>query len=72
MLNYTGHMFFRIVSQKEIFMKNVHVYDILSEDGVSLQDLIIPMDIGYEWMDVFEKVQGAYLDNVESYSYTEI
>jgi hypothetical protein len=65
-------MFFRIVSQKEIFMKNVHVYDILSEDGVALQDLIIPMDIGYEWMDVFEKVQGAYLDNVESYSYTEI
>jgi hypothetical protein len=62
-------MFFRIVSQKEIFMKNVHVYDILSEDGVALQDLIIPMDIGYEWMDVFEKVQGAYLD---SYSYTEI
>jgi len=53
-------------------MKNVHVHDILSEDGVALQDLIIPMDIGYEWMDVFDKVQGAYLDNVESYSYTEI
>lgn len=53
-------------------MKNVHVHDILSEDGVALQDLIIPMDIGYEWMDVFEKVQGAYLDNVDSYSYTEV
>jgi hypothetical protein len=53
-------------------MKNVHVYDIRTEDGESLQDLIIPMDMGYEWMDVFEKVQGAYLDNVDSYSYTEV
>lgn len=53
-------------------MKNVHVYDIKSEDGQSLMDLIIPVDIGYEWMDVFEKVQGAYLDNVDSYSYTEV
>jgi hypothetical protein len=53
-------------------MKNVHVYDIRTEDGESLQDLIIPMDMGYEWMDVFEKVQGVYLDNVDSYSYTEV
>ena len=53
-------------------MKNVHVHDILSEDGNILQDLIIPMDVGYEWMDVFEKVQVAYLDNVDSYSYTEV
>ena len=53
-------------------MKNVHVYDIRTEDGENLQDLIIPMDMEYEWMDVFEKVQNAYLDNVDSYSYTEI
>ena len=53
-------------------MKNVHVYDIKTEDGQPLMDLIIPVDIGYEWMDVFEKVQGAYLDNVDSYSYTEV
>lgn len=53
-------------------MKNVHVYSIVTEDGQTLQDLIIPMDIGYEWMDVYDKVQGAYLDSVESYSYTEV
>jgi len=53
-------------------MKNVHVYDIKAEDGQLLMDLIIPVDIGYERMDVFEKVQGAYLDNVDSYSYTEV
>lgn len=53
-------------------MKNVHVHDILSEDGVALQDLIIPMDVGYELMDVFHKVQGAYLNTVDSYSYTEV
>ena len=58
--------------QKEHYMKNVHVYSIITEDGQTLQDLIIPMDIGYEWMDVYEKVQGAYLDSVESYSYTEV
>lgn len=60
------------IASEENTMKNVHVYDILSEDGETLIDLIIPMDIGYEWMDVFEKVQATYLDNVESYSYTEI
>jgi hypothetical protein len=53
-------------------MKNVQIYDIVTESGDKLQDLIIPMDIGYEWMDVFEKVQGAYLDSVDSYSYTEV
>jgi len=53
-------------------MKNVHVYDIKSEDGQSLQDLIIPMDIDATWMDVFDKVQGAYFDNVESYSYSDV
>lgn len=53
-------------------MKNVHVYDIKTEDGQSLMDLIIPVEIDATWMDVFEKVQGAYLDNVDSYSYTEV
>ena len=53
-------------------MKNVHVYNIVTESGESLNDLIIPMDMEYEWMDVFEKVQNAYLDNVDSYSYTEV
>ncbi|MFM9151738.1 MAG: hypothetical protein ACKOPU_05660 [Candidatus Planktophila sp.] len=53
-------------------MKNVHVNEIISEDGQRLDDLIFPMESDYEWMDIFEKVQAAYLDNVESYSYTEI
>jgi len=53
-------------------MKNVHVYDIRTEDGDSLQDLIIPMDYEYNWMSVFDKVQSVYFDNVESFSYTEV
>lgn len=53
-------------------MKNIHVYDIVTENGDRLQDLIIPMDMEYDWMDVFEKVQNVYLDNVDSYSYTEV
>jgi hypothetical protein len=53
-------------------MTFVHVHDILSEDGVTLKDLMLQMESGYEWMEVFEKVQEKYLDNVESYSYTEV
>lgn len=53
-------------------MKNIHIHDILSESGDKLVDLILPMEDEYSWMDVFEKVQAAYLDNVDSYSYTEI
>lgn len=53
-------------------MKNIHVYNILSDNGDSLTDLIIPMEGEYSWMDIFDKVQEAYLDNVDSYSYTEV
>ena len=53
-------------------MKNIHIHDILSESGDKLVDLILPMEDEYSWMDVFEKVQAAYLDNVDSYSYTEM
>jgi hypothetical protein len=53
-------------------MKNIHVYNILGENGESLVDLIIPVDGEYTWMDIFDKVQAAYLDNVDSYSYTEV
>ena len=53
-------------------MKNIHIHDILSESGDKLVDLILPMEDEYSWMDVFEKVQEAYLDNVDSYSYTEM
>jgi Na+-transporting NADH:ubiquinone oxidoreductase subunit NqrC len=53
-------------------MKNIHVYNVMTEDGEKLQDLIIPMEGEFTWMDIFNKVQGAYLDNVDSYSYTEV
>lgn len=53
-------------------MKNIHVYDIVTESGEKLQDLIFQMDGEFTWMDIFEKVQAAYLDNVDSYSYTEV
>lgn len=53
-------------------MKNIHVYNIVTEDGESLQDLIISMDDESTWMDIFDKVQSAYLDNVDSYSYTVV
>lgn len=54
-------------------MKNVHIYDILNSEGVSLSDLIIPMDSSdFTYLDVFDKVQTAYLDDVDSYSYSVI
>lgn len=52
-------------------MKNVHVYDILNSEGVSLSDLIIQMDSAdFNYLDIFDKVQGAYMDDVDSYSYS--
>lgn len=54
-------------------MKNVHVYDILNSEGVSLADLIIQMDsVDFTYLDIFDKVQGAYMDDVDSYSYSVI
>lgn len=52
-------------------MKNVHVYDILNSEGQSLADLIISIDNeDFNYMDVFDKVQSAYLDDVDTYSYS--
>jgi hypothetical protein len=54
-------------------MKNVHIYDILNSEGQTLADLIIPMDSSdFTYLDVFDKVQTAYLDDVDSYSYSVI
>lgn len=54
-------------------MKNVHIYDILDSEGKSLADLIITMDNDdFNYMDIFDKVQSAYLDDVDSYSYSII
>lgn len=53
-------------------MKNVHVYDILAENGQSFVDLIIPVEDNFTYMDVFDKVQIAYADEVDSYSYSVV
>ena len=54
-------------------MKNVHVYDILNSEGQTLTDLIIQMDSAdFTYLDIFDKVQGAYMDDVDSYSYSVI
>jgi len=54
-------------------MKNVHVYDILESNGQTLADLIIAMDSeDFNYMDIFEKVSSAYLDDVDSCSYSII
>lgn len=54
-------------------MKNVHVYDILNSEGQSLADLIVAMESSdFTYLDIFDKVQTAYLDEVDSYSYSVI
>ena len=58
---------------KERRMKNVHVYDIINSEGQSLPDLIISMNHeDFNYIDVFDKVQNAYFDDVESYNYSII
>ena len=52
-------------------MKNVHVYDIMSESGEKFTDLIIPMDSDFTYMDVFERVEQNYSE-VDSCRYSVI
>jgi hypothetical protein len=52
-------------------MKNIHVYNIMSESGERLMDLMIPMEGEFTYLDVFEKVEQNYFE-VDSYSYSVI
>ena len=53
-------------------MKNLRIYDIVTEDGETLADIQLSMQEDFDWADVFDKLYDFTTENVESYSYEEI
>jgi hypothetical protein len=53
-------------------MKNLRIYDIVTEDGRTLADIQLSMQEDFDWADVFDKLYDFTTENVESYSYEEI
>ena len=53
-------------------MKNLRIYDILTEDGKSLAEITLSMQEDFDWADVFDKLYDFTTENIQSYSYEEI
>ncbi len=53
-------------------MKNLRIYDILTEDGKTLADITLSMQEDFDWADVFDKLYDFTTENIQSYSYEEI
>ena len=53
-------------------MKNLRIYDILTEDGKTLAEITLSMQEDFDWADVFDKLYDLTSESVESYSYKEI
>jgi hypothetical protein len=53
-------------------MKNLRIYDILTEDGKTLADITLSMQEDFDWADVFDKLYDFTTESVQSYSYEEI
>ena len=53
-------------------MKNLRIYDILTEDGKTLADIQISMQEDFDWADVFDRLYDMTTEHIQSYSYQEI
>ena len=53
-------------------MKNLRIYDILTEDGKTLADITLSMQEDFDWADVFDRLYDLTTESVQSYSYKEI
>jgi hypothetical protein len=53
-------------------MKNLRIYDILTEDGKTLAEITLSIQEDFSWDDVFDKLYDFTTENVQSYSYKEI
>ena len=53
-------------------MKNLRIYDILTEDGKTLVEITLSMQEDFDWADVFDKQYDFTTENIQSYSYEEI
>ena len=53
-------------------MKNLRIYDIVTEDGKTLAEITLSMQEDFDWADVFDKLYDFTTENIQSYSYEEI
>jgi hypothetical protein len=58
--------------ERKVMMKNLRIYDILTEDGKTLAEITLSMQEDFDWADVFDKLYDFTTENIESYSYKEI
>jgi hypothetical protein len=70
----TGRYWYgRLLEQeRKVMMKNLRIYDILTEDGKTLAEITLSMQEDFEWSDVFDKLYDFTTESVQSYSYEEI
>lgn len=53
-------------------MKQLRIYDMLTEDGRSLSEITLEMSDDYNWTDVFDAVLAKTGEDIDSYSYQEL
>ncbi len=53
-------------------MKNLRIYDILTEEGKTLADIQLSVQEDFDWVDIFDRLYDLTSESVESYSYEEI
>ena len=53
-------------------MKSLRIYNILTEDGLSLEDVILQVPIDYDWVMIFDMIMEKTGSDVDSYSYEEV
>lgn len=53
-------------------MKNLRIYDIVTEDGKTLAEIQLSMQEDFDWSDVFDKLYDFTTENIQSYSYEEV
>ena len=53
-------------------MKQLRIYDMLTEDGRNLGDIVLELNDDYNWVDIFNAVLDKMGEDIDSYSYLEI
>ena len=47
----------------------LRVYDILTEEGKTLGEIVLSMPTDFEWVDVFNELEKIVAEPLKSYSY---
>jgi len=53
-------------------MKSLRIHSILTEDGRSLDDVVLQVPVDYDWIMIFNMIMEKTGIEVDSYSYEEL